>query len=86
MFATGQVNNMAIEFFKANATSDTIEKFAYIPRLLAEEIPDGLIDPLCYHCAGRVLESLQRPSEAQIMYAKADDYLSIFKDVTTGKG
>ena len=85
VFATGQVNNMAIEFFKANATSDTIEKFAYIPRLLAEEIPDGLIDPLCYHCAGRVLESLQRPTEAQFMYTKANSYLTIFKEGLIGQ-
>jgi len=84
-FATGQVNNMAIEFFKANAASDTIEKFAYIPRLLAEEIPDGLVDPLCYHCAGRVLESLQRPQEAQVLYSKANTYLTVYKEGLIGQ-
>ncbi len=85
IFATGQVNNMAIEFFKANATSDTIEKFAYIPRLLAEEIPDGLVDPLCYHCAGRVLESMQRPQEAQAVYTKANTYLTVYKEGLIGQ-
>ena len=84
-YATGQVNNMAIEYFKANATSDTIEKFSYIPRLIAEDIPDGLIDPMCYHCAGRVLESLQRPQEAQVMYTKANTYLTVYKEGLIGQ-
>tara|TARA_R100001591_G_scaffold85187_1_gene91533 strand:+ start:211 stop:1227 length:1017 start_codon:yes stop_codon:yes gene_type:complete len=84
-FATGETKNSAIHYFKANSTSDSIEKFHYIPKMIAEDIPDTLTDPLVYHCAGRVLESLQRPQEAQIMYQKANTYLTVFNDGLIGK-
>ena len=84
-YATGETKNSAIHYFKANSTSDRIEKLHYIPKMVAEDVPETLTDPMVYHCAGRVLESLQRPQEAQIMYQKANTYLTVFNDGLIGK-
>lgn len=83
--ATGTVQNTAIHYFSAASASDRMEHFHYIRRTKAEDMPDTLTDLLVYHCAGRVLESLQRPQEAQAMYAKANTYLTVFNDGLIGK-
>tara|TARA_B100000287_G_scaffold74613_1_gene66447 strand:- start:2068 stop:3105 length:1038 start_codon:yes stop_codon:yes gene_type:complete len=85
LVATGTVQNTAIHYFSAASASDRMEHFHYIRRTKAQDMPDTLTDLLVYHCAGRVLESLQRPQEAQIMYQKANTYLTVYNDGLIGK-
>ena len=69
----------AIECFRAGSVNDTLEKFHYIPRLKVEEIPDDIIDPVIWHCAGRVLEFMGRMEESSAAMAKADALLGNLK-------
>jgi hypothetical protein len=69
----------AIECYRAASVNDTLTKFHYIPRLNAEEMPDDLIDPMIWHCAGRVLESMGRMQESTAAMQKADALLGNLK-------
>lgn len=69
----------AIEVFRAGSVNDTITKFHYIPRMTVEEIPDDIIDPVIWHCAGRVLEFMGRMEESSAAMAKADALLGNLK-------
>lgn len=76
----------AIQCFRAASTSDTLTKFHYVPRLTAEEMPEDLIDPLIWHCAGRVLEYMGRMEESTAAIQKADALLGNLKLGLQGEG
>lgn len=78
--STSTINSgTAIKVFKASSVNDTLEQFHYIPRLNAEEMPDDLIDPLIWHCAGRVLEFMGRMQESTAAMEKANMLLGGLK-------
>lgn len=78
-------SGQAIEVYRTGSGSDTIEKFHYIPRLTAEEMPDELIDSMIWHCAGRVFEFMGNTEGSNIAFAKADALLGNLKSGLEGE-
>ncbi len=66
-------NKLALECFTTKA-APTIETFHYVPRTLAEDMPDDMIDALCWECASRVLLIMKRPTESQAAKAQVGIY------------
>jgi hypothetical protein len=69
--------NQAIEFFTTSKTKATLESLTYIPRLLAEEMPDDLLDAMVWYCAGRILQIMKL--DASPAYAMAEKLLGEIK-------
>lgn len=77
--------NKAIEIFRAGSTNDTIESFIYIPKLVAEEMPEELEDPMIWQCAGNVLESMGDSNLAKIAWDQVKIVLDTQKEGLIGE-
>jgi hypothetical protein len=76
----GETNvNYCLELFSAKTESDTVERFYYVPRLKAEDVPYDLIDPVAWICASRALQILKRPDESALAMQRAEMQLNMFR-------
>jgi hypothetical protein len=71
--------NLAIEFFSTDDMRDTVSNFIYIPKTLAEDISENLLDPVSWECASRCLHVLRRYDEAKEASRRAELELNSFK-------
>jgi hypothetical protein len=70
--------NYCLELYSAKASGDVVERFYYVPRLKAEDVPQDLIDPVAWICASRALQILKRPEESQLAMQRAEMQLNMF--------
>ena len=61
-------NNLGLEIYPF-ISGNTVERFLYIKNDVAENIPDNLVDALCWICASKVLSVFGRDSKMSIDYA-----------------
>lgn len=63
-------NKMVIEYFSVD-TNHTVDRFLYIKKDVAENIPEVLQDALCWICASRVLAIFGKTEGAKIAEGNA---------------
>lgn len=66
-------NGFALECFTSK-TLPTINVFHYVPKTAAEDMPDDLIQPMVWECAGRTLQIMKRPTEAAAAFQQVMRY------------
>lgn len=75
----------AIEVYRADTSSDTLTKFNYIPKMVAEEIPDELVDAMIEHCAGRVFSQMGMTTQKDAALQQAEFILNNLKSGLIGE-
>lgn len=61
-------SNLGLEVYPF-ISGNTVERFLYIKEDVAENIPDNLVDSLCWVCASKVLSVFGRDGKVAIDYA-----------------
>ncbi len=67
---------LAIECFTSKATPTTIGQFYYVPRLAPDKLPEDLVDPVVWQCAGRVMTILNQTDRAGTAFAMSQRYFT----------
>jgi len=65
-----------LEYYSVS-TDHTIERAMYIQSMVAELLPDELIDTLAYQCAADTYMIMEQPDMAKIAMAKVDEYIQL---------
>ena len=66
-----------IEYFSTQADTHTISRLEYVLYTVAEQMPDALIDGMCWLIASRLLVSLQHEEAANAAMGKAQESLGL---------